>query len=181
MQFENCRFANNRENIMKKSPSVSRRKVLKLTGAAGAIVVGSGVGSADMGDVDPQKLNELREATAKYHNSEKAKQDGYHREDHCVPGMGFHYANFDLVDGDVDYTEPEVLVYEKRGNKDHLVAVEFVAIAVDAPSVLGHEMHPFPLIEPPGPFSAWALHVWAWKRNPEGLFNDTNPRIECPE
>lgn len=161
--------------------NVSRRKALKLAGAVGVGVVGSGVASAHKDDVDPRKLNELREATAKYHDPEKAKEDGYHREDHCVPGMGFHYVNMGLVDGNVDHTKPEVLVYERRGDKDHLVAVEFLAIAVEAPSVLGHEMHPFPLIDPDGPASAWARHVWAWKDNSEGLFHDTNPRIECPE
>lgn len=166
---------------MTSDPLISRRRALKLAGTAGALAVGSGVASAHEDDVDPKELNEVREATAKYHDPEKAKRDGYHREDHCVPGMGFHYVNFAHVDGNVDHTEPEVLVYEKRGDEDHLVAVEYVAIAEDAPSVLGHEMEPFPLIDPPDPLSAWALHAWVWKPNPEGLFHHTNPRVRCPE
>lgn len=166
---------------MKDSTFVSRRKALKLAGTAGALALGSGVASAHKEDVDPEELNEVRRATAKYHDPDKAIDDGYHAEDMCVPGMGFHYPNFGLVDGDVDHTEPEVLVYEERGNERHLVAVEYVAIAVEPPTVLGHEMEPFPLIDPPDPLSAWALHAWVWKPNPEGLFHHTNPRIRCPE
>jgi hypothetical protein len=28
-------------------------------------------------------------------------------------------------------------------------------------------------------FDFWALHVWAWRRNPAGLFADWNPNLEC--
>ena len=24
------------------------------------------------------------------------------------------------------------------------------------------------------------LHVWAWKKNSSGMFNDWNPRVTCP-
>ncbi len=26
----------------------------------------------------------------------------------------------------------------------------------------------------------YQLHVWLWKRNPNGLFNDWNPTVRCP-
>lgn len=26
----------------------------------------------------------------------------------------------------------------------------------------------------------YQLHVWLWKRNPNGLFNDRNPTVRCP-
>jgi hypothetical protein len=25
----------------------------------------------------------------------------------------------------------------------------------------------------------YALHVWVWRHNPEGLFAETNPRVSC--
>jgi hypothetical protein len=25
----------------------------------------------------------------------------------------------------------------------------------------------------------YALHVWAWRRNPRGVFMDWNPRVSC--
>ncbi|MFC7027164.1 hypothetical protein ACFQJ5_05490 [Halomicroarcula sp. GCM10025324] len=169
---------------------ISRRKALKLVGVGGVIVVGTGVTSAHRDDVDPQQLNELREATAKYHDLENALTDGFVLpEDHCVSSgdpdvgaMGFHYVHLGRLDETLDHTEPEVLLYEERGNKRHLVAVEFLSTATskadggEPPVVLGHEMHPFH-----EPFANWALHVWAWKDNPNGLFADFNPRVECPE
>lgn len=165
---------------------VSRRTVLKLAGATGATVVGAGAVSAHQDGVDPRTLNELREATAKYHDPSKAVEDGYVRDDRCVaePGgdaaMGFHYLNFALIDETLDHTEPEALVYEKRGNKDQLVAVEFLSTADpdgQPPEMFGHEMHPFEA----APFANWELHAWVWKPNPRGMFADFNPRVDCPE
>lgn len=160
--------------------------MLKMAGTAGAILVGAEVASARGSGVDPRKLNELREATAAYHDPMKAREAGYVRDDHCVqePGgngaMGFHYLDFSRIDGTLDHTNPEVLVYERRGNRDKLVAVEFLSDAESdgpAPSVLGHAMHPAPHL----PFANWELHVWCWKPNPRGLFADFNPDVACPE
>ena len=39
--------------------------------------------------------------------------------------MGVHFANFALFDGTVDVENPEVLVYEPRNGRLHLVAAEF--------------------------------------------------------
>lgn len=169
---------------------ISRRKALKIAGVAGVFGVGPGVALAHRDDVDPQRLNELRAATAKYHDIDTALADGFVLPaDHCVSSgdpnvgaMGFHYVHPGRLDETLDHTQPEVLVYEERGNERHLVAVEFLSTAAseeeggDPPSVLGHEMHPFH-----EPFANWELHVWAWKDNPNGLFADFNPRVECPE
>lgn len=164
---------------------LTRRQALKLAGATSAIGVGSGLASAHKDDVDPRKLNELREATAAYHDPSIAVDAGYVRDDHCVeePGgdgaMGYHYLHPRRIDEQLDHTEPEVLVYERRGNEDNLVAVEFLSTAAEdgpAPTVLGHDMHPFHL-----PGANWELHVWCWKPNPRGLFADFNPNVTCPE
>lgn len=169
---------------------ISRRKVLKIAGVAGVFGVGPGVALAHRDDVNPRKLNELREATAKYHDLDRALADGFVLPaDHCVSSrdpsvgaMGFHYVHPGRLDGTLDHTKPEVLVYEERGNERHLVAVEFLSTATsekeggDPPSVLEQEMHPFH-----EPFANWELHVWAWKHNPISLFADFNPRVECPE
>lgn len=163
----------------------SRRTVLKALGAGGATLLAAGAASAS-GAVDVRKLNELREATAAYHDPSKAVADGYMRDDHCVTegggdgAMGYHYLNFGLLDTTMDHTEPEALVYERRGNRDHLVAVEFLSPAPadgPPPEVLGHEMHPFEA----APFANWELHAWVWKPNPRGLLADYNPRVDCPE
>jgi hypothetical protein len=28
-------------------------------------------------------------------------------------------------------------------------------------------------------FGVFALHVWVWRTNPDGLFAETNPRVSC--
>lgn len=157
-----------------------RRSVLKAIAAAGAIGTMGGVVSAESDDVDREQLKELRKATSKYHNLEKAEADGYVLdESHCVPNMGFHAANGALIDRNLSPSDPEILVYEKTDDGYNLVAVEFVSMHPTdepAPKIIGHEMH----LAPHLPFN-WALHVWAWKNNPNGLFADFNPRIGCPK
>lgn len=165
---------------------ITRRHALKLAGTTGALALGAGAASASSGDVDPRALNELRRSTARYHDPEKATDDGYIRDNHCVSepngdgAMGYHYLNFGLIDDTLDHTKPEVLVYERRGGEDHLVAVEFLSTADpdgEPPTLFGHEFHPFEA----APFANWELHVWCWKPNPRGLLADFNPRVSCPE
>jgi hypothetical protein len=26
----------------------------------------------------------------------------------------------------------------------------------------------------------WILHVWVWRLNPNGVFDDVNPNVTCP-
>ena len=42
------------------------------------------------------------------------------------------------------------------------------------PSIFGQQMH----IE--DELGLWILHVWVWKLNPNGVFNDVNPDVTCP-
>lgn len=153
-------------------------------GATGLAASSISAVSAHVTDENADELGELRQATAKYHDLNKAKADGYILpQDHCIShptrdaAMGYHYGNFALVDDSVDHTEPEVLVYEQRGKKRHLVAVEFLSTADpdgDPPSLFGHHFHPFP-----EPQANWALHAWVWKNNPDGMFADFNPNVSC--
>lgn len=172
------------QQTMQPESSIPRRKVLKVAGISGAVVVG-GVGAAtangDGSKAENSKINQLRRATAKYHNVNRAVADGYVEDPHCVAdpelgGMGYHYIDSDRINESVNETNPEALVYEKRGGKRHLVAVEFLANGAEPPTLFGHEFHPFQ-----APIADWELHVWAWKDNPSGLFADFNPRVECSD
>jgi hypothetical protein len=49
---------------------ISSRSVLTAVGVGGSIIVGSGIGTAHRDDVDRRKLNQLRQATAPYHDLE---------------------------------------------------------------------------------------------------------------
>lgn len=138
-------------------------------------------------------VRKVRQATAAYRNVENAIAAGYESTGTCVSGpeggaMGIHYANPSLLgDGELDVTQPEVLVYEPGWNgRLHLVAAEYVTFAEqweanhDEPASL--EGHHFNLLGAPnraGLPAHWELHVWAWRPNPLGTFADFNPLVTC--
>ena len=130
-----------------------------------------------------QQLAELRSATAKYHDVEVALADGYAPLGGCValpngPAMGIHYVNMPKVlDGTLNITEPEVLVYlpESDGSL-RLVATEYMipqAMTTELPELFGQSFHP-------GPMGTWTLHAWVWRNNPDGMFADFNAKLSCP-
>jgi hypothetical protein len=96
--------------------------------------------------------------------------------------MGVHWVNAALLDGAVDVSEPEALVYEldASGAVDGLVAHEYI-VPVDAwtsrrpPRLFGQNFHRHPVLP------LWVLHAWLWKDNPAGTFADWNPAVRlCP-
>jgi hypothetical protein len=83
---------------------------------------------------------------------------------------------------------PEVLVYESKNGRLHLVAAEYVVPASawdpvhdpsQKPHVMGHLFHFVPGPNRYGPVPFYELHVWAWKDNPHGSFVDWNPKATC--
>ncbi len=97
-------------------------------------------------------------------------------------GMGVHYINGDLMDGTVDITKPEALVYELDANGDiaGLVSHEYIVpieawTAKKPPRLFGVDFHRHPTLP------LWVLHTWVWKDNPAGTFVDWNPAVRlCP-
>lgn len=140
-------------------------------------------------------VSEVRAATRSFQDVTAAVAAGYVNADGaCVSGpdggaMGVHYVNAAFVaDGELDVQRPEVLVYEPRNGRLHLVAVEFLVDASlwDATNtghaVLGGQL--FHYVGAPNRLrlpAYYELHVWAWKRNPNGTFSDWNPRVSCVE
>lgn len=135
----------------------------------------------------------VREATERYRDVAVAEAEGFGPFLGCVSGrsegaMGIHYLNPNRVgDGAVDVENPEVLIYEPMPNgRLRLVGVEYLTFAEawaanneQAPVLEGHVFHytgsPNRYAVPPH----YELHVWAWKRNPRGLFADWNPTVSC--
>lgn len=129
-------------------------------------------------------LAAVRAATAPFHRLEVGMDAGWSTQlTPCLEspdgGMGYHYANLGLFDGEASATEPEALVYAPaRDGSLRLVAVEYI-IPFDAwqgsdpPEVLGQQFHRNEAV------GIWALHAWLWKHNPDGLFADWNPRVSC--
>lgn len=140
-------------------------------------------------------IHDVREATVQYHDLSVAEEAGYGKFLDCFNhgealGMGQHYVNGDLVgDNVLDPTLPEALVYESLGDGEMtLVAFEYLVFADmwdpedegrEAPTLFGQEFSLKTNIPDTPPI--WALHIWLWTHNPEGLFADYNPLVVCPE
>ena len=143
----------------------------------------------------------VRSATEKYKNvrSVEGPGDGYELKFGCVSGgdfgaMGMHFVNFGLVDGEVEVTQPEIVLFEPTPNggiritgADFLVPVaawdEAHAVPPEKhappPELMGQLFH---LFDSPNRFGLdpfYTLHVWAWKDNPNGTFGNWNPDVSC--
>jgi len=141
------------------------------------------------GQEDQDKLVEIvRNATQQYQDVSKAV--GYSPALGCVSGsdhgaMGIHYVNGSLLNGPIDPTHPQALIYEPQSNGElKLVGVEFIILAGAlppnaAPQVEGHLML---YIDGPNRYGLppfFELHVWAWRDNPQGPFVDWNDHVSC--
>lgn len=139
-------------------------------------------------------VDTVRQATEDFKNVEVAKSAGYGLFHGCVSGpqegaMGIHLVNGDLVgDGVLDASSPEALMYEVKNGKLQLLGVEYVVIAEawDAnndtpPTLMGQVFH---YVSAPNRYripAFYELHVWAWKKNPSGMFADWNPTVSCEQ
>ena len=76
--------------------------------------------------------------------------------------------------GTTDIRHHSVLMYTADG---HLNSPEWIAPVSQfpaPPSIFGQTMHS------EDELGLWILHVWVWKLNPTGVFNDVNPEVTCP-
>jgi hypothetical protein len=132
-------------------------------------------------------LQALRGGTKPFHVLDSAAAAGYARD---VPSclvhehhgaMGFHHVNASLMDAKLDVRRPEILLYERMPDGTYrLNAVEFIVpyrfwpADSAAPVLMGQKLHN------ESNLNFWYLHVWAWNRNPEGLFANFHPDVQCP-
>ncbi len=127
-------------------------------------------------------LADVRAATARFHSVHAAEAARYQKFLKCFDnprtgaGMGQHYVNFELLNGSVDASHPQAMVYEIDGDRLQLVAVEYIVPGnLDQPSLFGH---PFFWVDG---LNVWALHAWLWRPNPLGIFESYNPSVKmCP-
>jgi hypothetical protein len=160
---------------------------------------------ADQGQADAQhhgvtngaQTNELvkvvRDSTERFRQVTAAGNEGYVQQFGCVTGssegaMGVHFVNFPLVGNPaLDPKQPEALVYEPLADgRMRLVAVEYLVLADSwhaqnpgPPELMGQLFH---FNDSPNRFGLpafYALHVWAWKENPQGTFANWNPNVSC--
>jgi hypothetical protein len=133
----------------------------------------------------------VRAATKRFINVNAATAAGYAPFLGCISGsdhgaMGIHYVNGTLLNGEIDVSRPQALIYEPSNGKMQLVGVEFI---VDQKTWLANNPSPpvlegqtFLLVDYPNRYGIRAffeLHVWAWRANPQGAFVDWNNHVTC--
>jgi hypothetical protein len=137
-------------------------------------------------------VRDVRRATHAFQDVNAATAAGYVSTRSCVSGptqgaMGVHFVNEAYIaDGLVDVRQPDVLVYEPDNGRLRLVAIEFLVHAEQwdganpGPPVLGGQH--FHYVGAPNRLRSpayYELHVWAWKKNPNGIFSDWNTQVSC--
>jgi hypothetical protein len=184
---------------MKKHLIVVMAVVLMMLTTSAAASAGNDKRNDGNDDNDGNKgLNAVRAATADFRNLNAAiragytirlaDKDGIECIDNPAGGMGIHYVNGDLVgDGRIKARTPDVLVYEpKRDGSLRLVALEYVVFQEawdakhrSAPKLFGERFELLGADNRYGLPAFYELHVWLWKDNPSGMFEDWNPRVSC--
>ena len=129
-------------------------------------------------------IAQVRAATAAFHDTTTSQAAGYNvqfpagcAELPGTGGQGFHWINNELVDDKVELLKPELVMYEpKPGGGRQLVGVDYVvplSLSATPPTLLGVPFAPLPSL------GVWALHIWAWRPNPDGMFAMWNPTVSC--
>jgi hypothetical protein len=175
-------------------------KTAATAGAAAlvAVVLSTPAPSSAGSTAAPAWLDHLRDATQPYQSLKAAKAAGYGKLKDaagigCIDqpgegGMGVHFVNGDLVgDAEAVADTPEVVVYQPTADGMKLVALEYVVFrkawrsehATGKPELFGHKFELLGKDNRYGLPPFYELHIWAWKHNPSGLFNDWNPRVTC--
>jgi len=172
-------------------------KMMKLAFVAShmllaAVAISSVASAQAIIEGDQSKLVQIvRNATAQYQDVASATAAGYGPFLGCVSGtdhgaMGIHYVNPGLLNGTLDPTHPQALIYEPSNGQMSLVGVEFI---VDATTWLKNNASPpvlegqtFLFVDSPNRYnipSFFELHVWAWRSNPMGPYMDWNDHVSC--
>ena len=177
---------------------MNQKVLLGVIGTVALLLATAAVAAAGNGG-----LSDARAGTAQFHRIDAANAAGYTVEVidlngfACIDdpngtgGMGIHFLNPSLLDGQVNAATPELVIYEPTKNGGmRLVAVEYLTLKSvwDAahgganaapPSLFGT---PFELVHAGNRYGLpdfYELHAWIWKDNPLGMNNDWNPTVTC--
>jgi hypothetical protein len=128
----------------------------------------------DVGERVVEQLELARRSVCKYRRIEAALAAGYADSGlPCVPGQGYHFIKSDLV-GSFDVRRPPVLMYTSSGDLNSPEWIAPQAQFPTPPSIFGQTLHA------EDELGLWILHVWVWKANANGVFDDVNPSVTCP-
>ena len=151
-----------------------------------------------------QLLDELRAKSAPWHSEKHAEEAGYTLPVGCsdertegiaasaARGMGYHTLNPALMDGETRLLDPELLVYgrDRPGGPLKLAGFDYFIPGTfyPGPASVAYPGTP-PLLQGLGTplmwndaHNGWIAHIWLWRKNPDGIFDNFNPEIlicEC--
>jgi len=171
-----------------------------LGGIVGAVLLA--LVTAAAATADSNGLSAARAATAPFHQLGIAEAAGYTAEVRdlnglaCIDdieghtgGMGIHFLNPNLLDGNVNEATPELVIYEPtKDGQMRLVAVEYLVLrsaweaahpGASVPTLFGQSMELVPAGNRYGLPDFYEMHAWIWKDNPLGMHNDWNPTVTC--
>ena len=169
-----------------------------LAGAVGAFAHGP---EADLSAATLAQIADARRATAPFHDLSTAIAAGYGPSAFadaagltCIakPGegaMGVHFVNGGLLNVHLNTRTPQALIYEPMPDGSlRLVGAEYIvfksawdgAFPGTVPRLFGEDFHLVPAGNRYGLPPFYALHVWLWQPNRNGMFADWNPAVSCP-
>ena len=134
-----------------------------------------------------QQLAALHPLFAKYHDQDKALEDGYEFVGPCVSdpvlgGMGDHYSlnaedDFGRGDGTYALERPQYLVYAPQKNgRRKLAALDYTVPYEKWQGQEPPEFFGIPFTRNDG-FGVWMFHIWLFQHNPAGTFANFNPNV----
>ncbi|PSG97461.1 hypothetical protein BRD56_05230 [Thermoplasmatales archaeon SW_10_69_26] len=166
----------------------------RAAGLGIVLVAAAFAGCAGTGPSDAEHARSIaREAADGLTTPDAAKAAGYEPDPFCAPDEGVHWIDHDRVDGELDPTDPEALVFlpttddiESTAPGDQrFLGVEYIQAVEDAdaeaPSLMGVPMKgPMPGHTPEMPRHA-ELHVYqADEADASDTFASSVAGIDCP-
>ena len=159
--------------------------VVALAAAAVAFAAGGSLGQAQKATVSYKDVHKAIAAGYSFRLPDKSGKT-------CIAqppqgAMGVHMVNKKLLDGTIDASKPEVMVYQPgAGGKMDLVALEYVVFksawkGSAPPRLFGHDFAFTPAGNRFGLPGYYSLHAWIYKSNPSGLLAPWNPQVTCPK
>ena len=153
---------------------------LALIAMLAALACGEGIAGPH-----PDELDDLKSDLSDFKDLSAAKAAGWDTQ--LTPcwyatgsgGMGYHFGNADLIDGTPDLNNPEAFMYEPQEDGSmKLVGLEYIVpipawTGTEPPSLVGESYMRMDAL------GIYALHIWLWQNNPDGLYTPWNPDVTC--
>ena len=152
-----------------------------------------------------RQLAAAKRATARFKDIDVARASGYFQVTQFIPGLGLHLVNLGIGNDSFHPARPQILLYEPgEGGELKLVGVSYQVEHIDETPPEGFaggsdvwHYHENLCFQKGGSVTiagskadcmaanglvfqeqtAWLLHAWVWKANPDGVFTEYNSAV----